>query len=171
MPLLILYYFTRIRTNDIRPDKWLVIGIVFSWFGDLSMMFSPVNVSMVLPGIVSFLLMHLTYIKMFYEKGSFKKLFSVRIIPVLFFICLGVALNSYLSSCFINDKSLFRIPVLIYTCIIVSMVIIAVLRNAEKRGSYLLVAGGALCFLFSDASLSVHIFKGAYYLFYFTVRI
>ena len=163
MPLLILYYFTRIRTNDIRPDKWVIIAIIFSWFGDLSMMFSPVFVSMVIPGFVSFLLMHLTYIKMFYEKGSLKKLLSVRLIPVLFFIGLGIALNYYLSSYFINDKSFFKIPVLIYSCIIVSMVVVAVLRDAGKRSSYILIAAGALCFLFSDASLSIHIFKGEYF--------
>jgi len=165
MPLLILYYFTRIRTNNIKPDKWLIIAVIFSWFGDLTMMFTtnPEYRIMVLPGIISFLLMHLTYIKMFYEKGSLKKLLSARLIPVLFFIGLGIALNYYLSSYFINDKSFFKIPVLIYSCIIVSMVIVAVLREAGKRSSFFLIAGGALCFLFSDASLSIHIFKGEYF--------
>jgi len=163
MPLLVLYYFLRIKTEKIKPDKWLLIAIFFSWLGDLSMMFCPVYVTMVLPGIIAFLLMHLTYIKMFSESGAWKRLASIRILPVLLFFAAGIALYSYLFPYFTDKIALFKLPVLIYTCVIVTMVIVAVLRNSEKRLSYFLVFAGALVFMLSDSTLSIHVFKGAYW--------
>ncbi len=164
MPLLFLYYFSRINFNISSINKWVVIAIVLSWLGDLFMMLTPIPEykNMVMPGIASFLMMHLLYIKMFFEKSVFKRILSIRAIAIIGLLIIGVGLCNYLFAFLINDKAFLKIPVLIYTCIILSMVIVAVLRDENKRISYLLILIGALLFLVSDGALSIHLFKGAY---------
>lgn len=162
MPVLILYYFTRIRSDHVPVDKWVILAVFFSWLGDLSMMFIELYKIMVLPGIISFLLMHLTYIGMFYQKGALKRVLSARLVLIVILIAVAAGLYMYLYPNFTGEKEMFKIPVLIYTGIILTMVVIASLRDAGKKDTYRLVLLGALCFLFSDATLSIQIFQGPY---------
>ena len=140
LPILILVYVTRLKSEKIQLDKLFLVGLVLSFFGDLFLLFKWGF----LPGLGSFLLAHLFYII------SFKKKQQTRISEI-WPVILSLYASILLFFLFPYLKEM-KIPVIIYAVVIATM-----MYNAIKTQNRNLIIG-ALLFLISDTLLSVYLF-------------
>lgn len=140
VPLLILIYITRLKSEKIQLDRFFLLGLGLSFFGDLFLLFEWGF----LPGLGSFLVAHLFYIISFKKKGQKRISEFWPIILSLYAAILLIFLFPYLKE--------MKIPVIIYAIVIATM-----MYNAIKTQNRNLIIG-ALLFLISDTLLSVYLF-------------
>ena len=107
-------------------------------------------------GLVFFLLTHILYFIVFVRtpgKNLPLKLFFISVIPLLLF---GLALLYILY----DDLGAMKIPVIVYTTVILAMVAAAISRVGKVNPlSYYTVLLGALLFLSSDSMLAMNKFS------------
>ena len=140
LPILILTYFSEVKSEKIQLDKLFMAGLVLSFFGDLFLLFKWGF----LPGLGSFLLAHVFYIISFRKKtqNSIWKFWPILL--GLFATTLLIFLFPYLKE--------MQIPVTLY-----AVVISVMMYTALKTQSRNLIIG-ALLFLISDTLLSIYLF-------------
>ena len=140
LPILILMYFSQVKSEKIQSDKLFLAGLVLSFFGDLFLLFKWGF----LAGLGSFLLAHVFYIISFRKKfqNSIWKFWPI--ILGFYASILFVFLFPYLKE--------MKIPVIIYAVVISTMMYSAI--KTHKRNLII----GALLFLISDTLLSVNLF-------------
>lgn len=149
LPLLLLYYVLSLKKSQIRPNKVFIIGLFFSWLGDVFLLLP----SGFLFGLGSFLLAHCCYGLCFYRLSNR----TFRLNYLLLFLIL-VYLFVFLYFLFPYLKEL-KIPVTLYALAISSMLYLG--YNTKKGIAYnafknLLL--GALLFVISDSVLALHLF-------------
>ena len=157
MPLLIAFY-VRGSASLTRRDWLVILGLVFSWFGDLALMSAAGDKILFLLGLVSFLIAHILYINAYVRVHDRSAPMILRqkpwiLIPLLVYL---LCLISMIVPTLPMDM---KIPVAIYSLVIGTMVAFAL--NRYKRvsdGSFALVFGGALLFMFSDSTIAVNTF-------------
>jgi uncharacterized membrane protein YhhN len=153
MPALLIYF---VKTKYVRSfsSTLLTFALLFSWAGDVFLLFQEDSPSMFLFGLVSFLLAHVVYIVVFQrlsEKTQTKPLqYSISILLVLYGGLLTFLLWPGLGN--------MEIPVMIYAAAITIMGISAVIRKGRGYGVLLI---GALCFIASDSILAYNKFFAA----------
>ena len=140
IPLLILIFITRLKSEKTQVDKLFLTGLVLSFFGDLFLLFKWGF----LPGLGSFLMAHVFYIISFRKKTQNTIWKFWPIILGLFATTLLVFLFPYLKE--------MKIPVIIYA-IVISVMMYTALKTQNRN---LIV--GALLFLISDTLLSINLF-------------
>lgn len=140
LPILILMYFSRVKSEKIQLNPFFMAGLVLSFFGDLFLLFKWGF----LPGLGSFLLAHVFYIISFRKKTQNSIWRFWPIILGLFATTLLVFLFPYLKE--------MKVPVIIYA-VVISVMMYAALKTQNKN---LII--GALLFLISDTLLSVYLF-------------
>lgn len=140
LPILILMYFSQVKSEKTQLDKLFLAGLVISFFGDLFLLFKWGF----LPGLGSFLMAHVFYIISFRRKNQ-KPIWKFwPIILGLFATTLLVFLFPYLKE--------MKIPVLIYA-IVISVMMYSAIKTHNRN---LII--GALLFLISDTLLSINLF-------------
>ena len=140
LPILILLYITRSKSEKIQLDKLFLVGLVLSFFGDLFLLFKWGF----LPGLGGFLLAHVFYIISFRKKTQ-KPIWKFwPIILGLFATTLLVFLFPYLKE--------MKVPVIIYA-VVISVMMYTALKTQNRN---LII--GALLFLISDTLLSISLF-------------
>ena len=153
IPALLWYYIK----SEKDPKRLLVLALIACWAGDCLLMFTERNANFFLTGLGAFLLGHVLYIFSFRSLSLPRKkpmsnlVYSLCIIPVLF--------AGWLVSSLWDGLGDFRIPVLCYAAVIVTMFTNAVFRihrTAEK--SFMIVTAGALLFMVSDSILAYNMF-------------
>src|ERR1043165_3677287 len=154
MPLLIIFFLISTVNLSSFLKRWIVLALVFSWLGDVLLMFESTNNNFFIFGLVAFLIAHFFYI-LFYEMvlrsenlGKNYWLF----IPVLFYY---VALI-YLLSPHLGEM---KLPVRFYG-VVISYMLIQALQTARinnKRAAVLMIAG-AILFISSDSMLAINKF-------------
>lgn len=140
IPILILMYFSRVKSEKTQLNLFFISGLVLSFFGDLFLLFKWGF----LPGLGSFLVAHLFYII------SFKKKLQ-KPISEFWPIILSIYASILLVFLFPFLKEM-KIPVSIYAIVIATM-----MYNAIKTHNRNLIIG-ALLFLISDTLLSINLF-------------
>lgn len=140
LPILILLYVTRLKSEKIQLSKLFLTGLVLSFFGDLFLLFKWGF----LPGLGSFLLAHVFYIISFRKKTQNTIWKFWPIILGLFATALLVFLFPYLKE--------MKVPVIIYA-VVISVMMYTALKTHNRN---LIV--GALLFLISDTLLSISLF-------------
>lgn len=175
MLVLILYFTRHIIGSATTTHKLMVAAFIFSWVGDVALMFVPSNAGdislMGLPkdpnfflvGLAGFLLTQILYSIAFArvtDKNA-KTLLSRKFwvfLPLLLYM--GALL--YLLIPAIGNKvetKPFLVPVLIYSATIALMVFFSLNRYKRVNDiSFALVFGGALLFMFSDSIIAVNKF-------------
>lgn len=140
LPILILLYFSQVKSLKIQLDKFFLAGLALSFFGDLFLLFTWGF----LPGLGSFLLAHVFYIISFRKKiqNTIWKFWPV--VLGLYASILLVFLFPYLKE--------MKIPVTIYAAVISVMMYSAIKTNNRN------LTIGALLFLISDTVLSINLF-------------
>jgi uncharacterized membrane protein YhhN len=152
IPGLILYAVTR---SYFSGKSILIQALVMSTLGDILLLFSDINELFFISGLISFLIAHIIYIRLFLRKlnasFSYKWVFS----SLAF---LGIYLYYFLTTMWDNLKTM-KIPVTIYALVISIMLFVViqlVVSKSLRKGEYVLI--GAFLFVISDSLLAWNMF-------------
>jgi len=152
MPLLALYF---ISFKPVRCKNAVLMALLFSWLGDLWLMFQQKHELFFIAGLLSFLMAHVFYVIAFSSSiknytVSSKMLWAVVLIfayEMLFIYFLYPNLNELL------------IPVILYATVICTMLIFALLRFPHvSLYSFGITFLGALLFVLSDSTIAINKF-------------
>jgi uncharacterized membrane protein YhhN len=156
IPPLIFLFLINIRPALYSLHSLVLAGLIFSWAGDIALEVPLNNGNMFITGLVCFLLAHIMYLTLFFRTPGNNIIFKQRIYLLIPILIYGFALGYYL----FNDLGGMRIPVIIYTIVILTMLAGAVNRLEKvNRVSYLLVLAGAIMFVISDSAIAVNKFS------------
>jgi uncharacterized membrane protein YhhN len=159
IPVLIIVFKVVVK-NENAISHWLIFAaLLFSWAGDVVLGITSHQENMFMPGLVCFLLTHVLYVIVFFQtpgKNLPLKKFLYSVIPVLLY---GLVLLYILY----DDLGGMKIPVIIYTIVILAMVAAAINRIEKvNRTSFYLVLIGAVLFLSSDSMLAIDKFSNPF---------
>lgn len=154
MPFLILY-FTRetFYIKDISK-KLIVLALVFSWMGDVLLIFESKNENFFIFGLVAFLAAHIFYI-LFFEKiilaEHLKKRYWIFLPVMVYYVVLISVLSPTLED--------MKWPVRIYG-IVISFMLIKALQVGwiKNRMTVFYLISGAALFVISDSILAMNKF-------------
>jgi uncharacterized membrane protein YhhN len=148
-----LIIFLAFFSNSGDYKNFIILGLIFSLFGDIFIMLSE---NKFVFGLISFLIAHIIYIYAFSIKNNF-------ILPMYLsipFVIYGLVMYLYLYK---NLKEL-KIPVFVYISIILVMGISAFnLWYIKDNNLSLLAFIGSLLFIISDSVLAIDKFKKKMY--------
>ncbi len=145
MPMLI---FMVVQNGPIKQNAWLVLALIFSWFGDLLLLGKGEVYFMA--GLGCFLVAHLFYIILFSKKWHFKPLY---LLPFVAFV--GLMLLGPLAG---KIEGNLQLPVYAYMLVISGMGVLAAMRNAQGQ-KYDFVLIGAVLFILSDSFIAINRFS------------
>jgi len=134
--------------------KTLLIALLFSWIGDVILLFADIAEIYFILGLVAFLISHIAYCVLFNKQitGEIqinKFLFGIGSIIIAFYL---VAMVLFL----MPDLGDLKIPVIVYAAVISTMLLFAFNGSLiwKKPGS-LYVFLGAVVFVISDSILAI----------------
>ena len=154
IPALILLL---VFSQTVAPARnLLVTGLVFSWLGDIFLLFEEKNPLFFIFGLVCFLTTHIFYI-IYFLKIQSPHISLVKKQPLLLLLVLGygVTLVWFL---YPHLKEL-KIPVMVYAAVICSMLLCSlhIFLKVNKPANILYVTGAAF-FVLSDSLLAINKF-------------
>lgn len=152
IPMLITFTATRFYFSG---KGTLIKALVMSTLGDVLLLFSDVHQLFFISGLISFLIAHIIYIRLFLRKLNTSFNFNWAFITLVF---LGIYLFFFLATMWGNLK-MMKIPVTIYALVISTMLFVAiqlVVSKTLRKGEYVLF--GALLFVTSDSLLAWNMF-------------
>lgn len=158
MPLLIGYFIFNTRPFVSQLKKWIILALVFSWAGDVLLMFEFVSPDFFIFGLATFLIAHIFYI-LFYESiirlENLKKNYWWFIPVLIYYVSLIYILSPHLGD--------MKLPVRIYG-IVISYMLIQSLHTAgiKNQGAAGLMIAGAVLFITSDSLLAVNKFHSSF---------
>ena len=155
IPVLMILFFISIDNFTGKLHKFFFAGLFFSWAGDILLEFHDDKGMFFILGLGSFLLAHIMYLTVFLStagENTVKGKGIILVIPVLlYWALLTVYLYPHLGE--------MRLPVIIYSFVIMSMLTAAINRKAKvSKDSYLLVLTGAVLFVISDSGIAINKF-------------
>jgi len=168
-PLLLpILFYAVVKAEIFETKKWLLIALLFSWFGDCILLFADKGELYFIFGLVSFLIAHILFISLFFKQSrsdrrtvsseakikSDKKetknpLFWIGLIGIIVYL---VSMLSFL----LPSLGDLKIPVSVYATTISIMLVIALkgALNWENKSKYLVLIG-AVFFVTSDSILAI----------------
>jgi uncharacterized membrane protein YhhN len=162
IPLLILLFLMNIRPDRVTTHRIIFAALLCSWAGDTVLELPHVldrpqlNEILFMAGLLCFMATHVFYFTVFCltpGKNYAVQKFIRFILPVLIY----GALLLYLMY---DDLGAMRIPVIIYTVVLLAMLAAAINRYKKVNNlSYYLVLAGAILFVLSDSLLAVNKFS------------
>ena len=158
MPLLIVYSFFRIAHKKML-FYLIIAALLFSWVGDIFLLFENEQNNWFVYGLGSFLIAHIFYI--ISNLKSRKPNTQLGLIPTqqmryLFILILAGLAIVYVLLPHLGDM---KVPVIIYAIILTYMTISALYRYGRVEGSsFAIVFIGACVFMISDAMLAIDTF-------------
>ena len=158
MPFLILYFIRKTYYIKTALKKFILLALIFSWLGDVLLMFQSKSENFFLAGLIAFLFAHIFYIVFFHiirVRENIKSNWLLLLIVVIYYAALISFLSSYLGD--------MKLPVRIYGAIISFMFMLAMhmLFIKNKTAGRLMMAG-AFLFVISDSVLAINKFYMAY---------
>lgn len=158
MPILIVYAFYRFADKK-GVFKLVLVALLFSWAGDILLLFDTRDQSLFVFGLGSFLIAHVFYIMT--NAKARKPNTSVGLIPTqqmryLFILIMAGLAIIYIILPHLGDLT---IPVIIYAAVLTIMTITALYRYGRtETSSFSMVFMGACFFMLSDAMLAINTF-------------
>lgn len=154
MPLLVLFFIFDTRSFNSSLKKWMILALLFSWAGDVLLMFEPINTNFFIFGLIGFLIAHIFYI-VFFDQVRVREKFKQSLLPLLPIAVYYIFLISLLQP----NLGGMQKPVSIYGLVISFMLSFAIdlWRLKDKTASFLIVFG-ALLFITSDSLLAINKF-------------
>lgn len=152
IPLLILALLYA-KTNQ---QGIIVTGLLFSWGGDVLLMFENKNALFFIGGLICFLITHICYIIYFFSiRSKHRSLIRNQPWMAALVAAYGVSLVMFLAP-HLGDM---KIPVMLYAVVICTMVICSlhVFTKTKKPANFLFFAG-AILFAASDSLLAINKF-------------
>lgn len=153
LPVLIVYFHLNVRGRYTPTRRWILIGLVFSWLGDvlLSVAFEY--------GLAAFLLAHLAYIWGFSRGCCWNRILRAGLPFVGPVLAYGITLYVW----FYPHLGSKYLPVLFYTTAILFMLLTALARKQWVNAlTYQLTVSGAVLFVLSDSLLAIRSFVSPY---------
>lgn len=154
IPVLIGYFGSQVKGITNGLAKWIGLGLLFSFGGDVLLMFESKNSIFFLLGLSSFLIAHIFYIIFFHKvliREQIKSNIALLAIVVVYYIGLIALLSPHLGD--------MKLPVRIYGIVISFMFMLAMhmlfIKNKEA-GKWMML--GALLFVISDSVLAINKF-------------
>jgi len=159
IPSLMVFYHLMVRGNYDVFHRTIMVGLLFSWIGDVSLQFADGNLPFNLPpdllfivGLSSFLITQVIYFLAFSIPKGKNSIFSTRIYQTMLVFLYGFIMLYYLY----RSLGDMKIPVIAYMVIILLMLLSALNRYGKVNGlSYILVVFGALLFVISDSLIAI----------------
>jgi uncharacterized membrane protein YhhN len=159
LPILGLYYCTSIREQHGELSIAVLLAVLFSWAGDVLLMFQQNGELFFMLGLISFLTAHVFYIFAYRQHQSgddsktLKGLQRIRFgFPIVF---AGFGLLSILY----KHLGPLQIPVIIYAGVLTIMALVALFRYGKTTtSSFSFVFAGAILFMMSDSLLAINKF-------------
>lgn len=149
--LLIGYFYSETKGISSGLKKWIFLALIFSWIGDVLLLFQARQEIFFLLGLSAFLLAHIFYSIFFHtvriKEGIPSKVFTLVIVAV-YYTALIVFLSPWLGN--------MKLPVRVYGVVISFMFMLAMhmlYLNNKKAGLSMVV--GALLFVISDSVLAI----------------
>jgi len=154
MPLLIVCFIFNTNTVVSSLKKWIVLALIFSWLGDVLLMFEARNNIFFIFGLVAFLIAHIFYI-LFYENilklENLKKNYWLFIPVLIYYVALIYLLSPHLGE--------MKLPVRVYGVVISYMLIQAFqVARIKNRAASAMMITGAILFIASDSILAMNKF-------------
>ena len=157
-PLIIIwlmsYFVLQSRHVQSRLKKWVILALLFSWLGDVLLMFQEDNPLFFLLGLSSFLIAHIFYILFFHfvrMKERVKSKWYLLLMVAVYYAVLIVILSPYLGD--------MKLPVQIYAVVISFMFMLAMhMLFIKNKSAGLWMMMGALLFVISDSILAINKF-------------
>jgi len=150
MPSLAAYFFFSVEVKS-KLAILVILALAFSWLGDIMLLFQAFKPLYFMLGLVSFLIAHVIYIVAFSKssQGFKPKIFtySTGFLLALYGLLLILLMWSGLGE--------LKIPVMVYTTVIMLMGISALFRKADGASKVLI---GAILFITSDSLLALNKF-------------
>jgi uncharacterized membrane protein YhhN len=150
-----VYYISSVQHRSIS----VILAILFSLAGDISLMFDSFNPLYFMIGLVSFLISHVFYIityRYHQNEGQGDALQGIQKVRAAFPIVLagtGLVVILY------PVLGALKFPVILYALILVIMVLNALFRFGKTNNkSFWMVFGGAILFMVSDSLLAINKF-------------
>ncbi|WP_426485632.1 lysoplasmalogenase [Flavobacterium sp. 2] len=147
-----IYFYRTFPTKNI-----LLLALLFSWIGDVILLFTDLGEIYFILGLVAFLISHITYCVLFNKQNrrQVKRnlvFFGIGSVVIAFYL-IGML------SLLLPTLGDLQIPVIVYASVISIMLLFAFNGYLiwEKRGS-LYVFSGAAVFVISDSILAVNKF-------------
>jgi len=152
MPLLAVYFISRVGFSFGDNRRLLLLALFFCWLGDIFLMYTDQSDIFFILGLSSFLLGHVFYI-ICYRKFVNGPLASR---PDTFLMLLLIAYFLWVFFKILPGLGPMLVPVIVYSIIIMSMVFMANMRRTRTNtASYWLVLLGALLFVISDSVIAL----------------
>jgi uncharacterized membrane protein YhhN len=154
MPLLVLYFVLETGSIYASLKKWMILALLFSWAGDVLLMFEPMNSMFFIFGLAAFLIAHIFYIILFdlirVKEKERQSLLPLLPIAIYYLVLIGL-LPPHLDE--------MKKPVSIYGLIISIMLSFAIdLWRIKDRTVSFLIISGAFLFIVSDSLLALNKF-------------
>lgn len=154
MIFLVLFFIG--ETGAVKTDlkKLIVAALVFSWLGDVLLMFETKNENFFIFGLIAFLIAHILYI-LFFEKiilaETLKKRYWIFLPVMIYYVILISVLSPTLED--------MKWPVRVYSIVISYMLIKAMQTGWIKdKKAILFFISGASLFVISDTLLALNKF-------------
>ncbi len=153
MPLLFLYFLSTLQSTA-GSNRSIIAALLFSWVGDIFLLFDSQNSLYFIFGLCAFLVAHIFYIFFFHavRLAEAIKPKAFLLIPVVVYYAVLISLLS-------PGLGEMKLPVRVYGVVVCFMLMLALhmlfIKN-KKAGA--LMAGGAFLFVISDSLLAVNKF-------------
>ena len=155
IPLLIWLYLRFTRGHWNRFHSLIIIALVFSWLGDVTLQLTQFRESYFMIGVGCFLIAQLLYALAFFTTPGNNILFFRKVYLIIPVILYGLGILWLLN----DSLGDMRLPVTLYTVVIMTMLLAAINREKKvNRQSFLLVLAGAIIFVVSDSILAINKF-------------
>lgn len=158
---LIAIFYMHSATAASRFRMLVLAALIFSWMGDVLLLFQQQQTVLFLAGLVSFLLAHVCYILVFRKTSVYHSGSVIKDKPwlILVFIIYGAGFYLLIR----EGLGDLKIPVMLYMAVILLMSLMASNRfRRVELSSFLLVLAGAICFVASDSLLALNKFVAAF---------
>jgi len=154
LPFLLLYFLSETTAVSSPLKKWIFLALIFSWAGDVLLMFQGTNELFFLLGLSAFLLAHIFYILFFHFVRLREKIPGNGWFLLFLLIYYSVLMREL--SPFLGPLT---IPVRVYGLVISIMLLMAMHMKAltVKKAGWSMLAGAAL-FVLSDSVLAIYKF-------------
>lgn len=154
LPFLLLYFYAETTSISNALKKWIFLALIFSWAGDVLLMFQGKNELFFILGLSAFLLAHIFYILFFHFIRIREKIPGngwYLLFLLIYYSVLMRELNPFLGT--------LAIPVRVYGLVISIMLLMAMHMKAltVKKAGWQMLAGAAL-FVLSDSVLAINKF-------------
>ncbi len=160
-PLLLLFLIASVAASaQFKTKSLLLSALVFSWLGDVVLMFADQGELYFIIGLLLFLTAHVLYIVLFSRQYKTKSATPGS----RFYIALALIIGYLMAMLYVLYPTLggLKIPVTVYAIVISAMLLMAVrgLFLSQNPGNYYIFFG-AVCFVTSDSLLAFDKFHAA----------